>query len=157
MEMYDTVFFNSECWSCKRPIHTWQSKSGTCLKLELDAIDLMRESDLSQIEIHIECNHCNKWNSKVIKRQDALENKRNNTHWNYRLVYRVFCSGKEEVAIHEVYYENGQPISCTVDPVCPHGENLDEFSQDFEHYKAAFFQPILKYDDFPGSDEFEEW
>lgn len=154
MGIFDTVFFDDKCWKCEHPITDWQTKSGNCLMREMDAIDLMRQDNLAQIEIHSMC-ACDEWNSKVIKRDDALDNKHKNTHWNYRLVNRVYPGGKEEIAIYEVYYTDNVPDSCSVDPIFPHGENLEELSADFERYKSALFKPILRYSDFPDCDELE--
>ena len=101
---------------------------------------------------------CKKQDAELKELMDVLLSigKNPDDGWNYRLIHRVYPGGKEDLAIYEVYYTDDKPDSCTVDPVEPHGEDIKEFKECFEHYKSALFKPILQYDDFPDS-EFQEW
>ena len=51
-------------------------------------------------------------------------------------------------AIHEVFYdEDGEPWTCTEDPVCPQGGTLEALREELEHYKRAPEWPVLEYED----------
>lgn len=71
--------------------------------------------------------------------------------WNFRIIE---TEGKHDdnpwtsVGIHEVYYEDGVPRSCTKDPVKVVGEDIDDLKETFEMMRAAFDKPILKMKDF---------
>lgn len=68
-------------------------------------------------------------------------------YWNERVLRRVVC-GEATFAVHEVYYTDSKPTSCTTDPVEPHGETLDELRQAVERHARACDLPVLDYDDF---------
>lgn len=53
-----------------------------------------------------------------------------------------------QFGIHEVYYSDGKPSMCSVDPMEPHGETLDELLEDMKHFQSALDKPVLDYDDF---------
>ena len=62
---------------------------------------------------------------------------------NYRVILK-----NGQYAIHEVYYdEQGEPWTCTEDPVCPEGGTLDDFRAEMEHYQHALELPVLEYAD----------
>lgn len=64
--------------------------------------------------------------------------------WNYRMV-----RNENSVAIHEVYYgEDGEPHSCTMNPVSPLGKDVESLKKDFEMMEQAFDKPVLDYEDF---------
>jgi hypothetical protein len=64
--------------------------------------------------------------------------------WNYRVLQH-----EGNFAIHEVYYEDGKPTSCTEDPVAPFGEDtVEELRRDMELMMRALNEPVLNYKDF---------
>lgn len=72
-------------------------------------------------------------------------------HWNYRVMRKV-CKHSEGVSesfgIHEVFYDDdGEPHSCTVEPMTPYGENYYELKADLNAMYNAFNFPPLDYDD----------
>lgn len=70
--------------------------------------------------------------------------------WDYRVLRRVIA-GETRYAVHEVYYDDsGKPTSCTVDPVEPSGETLEELRRDCANYIRALDMPVLEYDSFGG-------
>lgn len=70
--------------------------------------------------------------------------------WNYRVLVRECPETEEEVyAVHEVYYDDsGIPGSCTVNPVAPIGESLDELKTVLQMYSTALEKPLMRYEDF---------
>ena len=51
-------------------------------------------------------------------------------------------------AIHEVYYdEEGEPWTCSEEPVCPKGKMLEALREELEHYQRALEWPVLEYTD----------
>lgn len=51
-------------------------------------------------------------------------------------------------AIHEAFCdEEGEPWTCTKDPVCPAGDTLEALREELEHYKRALEWPVLEYAD----------
>jgi hypothetical protein len=77
--------------------------------------------------------------------------------WNYRVILK---SGG--YAIHEVYYdEEGEPWTCTEDPVCPEGDTLEALREEMEYYRLALERPVLEYADLvpdydPSAPDIEE-
>jgi hypothetical protein len=77
--------------------------------------------------------------------------------WNYRVIVK---NGR--YAIHEVYYDKeGEPWTCTEDPVCPEAETLDALREDMEYYRLALERPVLEYADLvpdydPSAPDIEE-
>lgn len=69
--------------------------------------------------------------------------------WNHRVVRKV-DAGEEYFGIHEVYYENGDPVSVTVDSVSPFGETLEELTGEIDMFKAALSLPVLDFDKIPN-------
>jgi len=77
------------------------------------------------------------------------------SHWNYRVIRKEReHNGTKWImfGIHEVYYKDGKPCMCTVDPMDPHGETLEELKQDLEGHQLALTKPVLDYEDI-GSEE----
>ena len=51
-------------------------------------------------------------------------------------------------AIHEVFYdEEGEPWTCTEDPVFPEGDTPEAPREELEHYQRALEWPVLEYED----------
>ena len=51
-------------------------------------------------------------------------------------------------AIHEVFYdEEGEPWTCTEDPVCPEGDTLEALREELGRYQRARESPVLEYTD----------
>jgi hypothetical protein len=51
-------------------------------------------------------------------------------------------------AIHEVFYdEEGEPWTCSEDPVCPEGDTLEALREELGHYQRALEWPVLEYED----------
>lgn len=71
------------------------------------------------------------------------------TTWNYRIMVRIDKQTGEKIyAIHEVYYDQeGNPESCTENPVSPMGETADELRDDLIHYNQALAKPVLRHED----------
>lgn len=69
--------------------------------------------------------------------------------WNCRVMVRTDKQTGEKIyAIHEVYYDqDGNPESCTENPVSPMGETVDELRGDLSHYQEALAKPVLRYED----------
>ena len=73
------------------------------------------------------------------------------SHWNYRVIRRIRDSNGEkwvQFGIHEVYYSDGKPTMCSVEPDQPHGETLEELIEDAQHFQLALTKPTLNYEDF---------
>ena len=66
--------------------------------------------------------------------------------WNYRVIRRTHERGPDTFGIHEVYYDNeDKPNACTVDPVSPYGETLEELKSDLDRMWKALEKPALDY------------
>ena len=51
-------------------------------------------------------------------------------------------------AVHEVYCdEEGEPWTCTEDPVCPEGDTLDALREELGQYQRALEWPVFEYAD----------
>jgi hypothetical protein len=88
----------------------------------------MKDKDINRVEIPDPPSH---WNNRVIRR----------THVRDEGVWITF-------GIHEVYYTDGKPTSCTENPVEPFGETIEELQEVMEHYRLALEKPTLDYGDF---------
>lgn len=66
--------------------------------------------------------------------------------WNYRVIERdgVF-------AIHEAFYEGGELVGITSEPVCPQGDDLEELRGDIANFVKALRTPVLKFEDCPDA------
>ena len=64
--------------------------------------------------------------------------------WNYRLMDR--STEKEEwIAIHSVYYKNGEVDGYSKEPAPVGGSNLEEIRATLQRMSEALDKPILKY------------
>ena len=63
------------------------------------------------------------------------------SHWNYRVMLK-----DDQVAVHEVFYrDDGSIRSCTVDPVFPRAETIEDLVAEFEQYRQALSEPVLDF------------
>ncbi len=80
-------------------------------------------------------------------------------HWNYRIARkrneRIY---KDKVKVHYDYFlveaycdKNGKVGMISVDPTSIYGENVEQLADGFDKAKAAFYAPILDYDNIPES------
>ena len=68
--------------------------------------------------------------------------------WNHRVIRRVWEDlGEVTFCIHEVYYDEGKPTSCTKTLVAPIGSSIEELEQDMKYFREAFNKPVLNYED----------
>jgi hypothetical protein len=67
--------------------------------------------------------------------------------WNHR-VLKHEDKDLPYYQIHEVYYEDGKPTSCTKDGVLTWGESLDDLKWQLQKMLEALDNPVLNYDDF---------
>ena len=63
--------------------------------------------------------------------------------WNYRLIKQDGTIG-----LHEVYYTDGKPDACTIDPVEILFEESDNLEEILWQITRAFKEPILDMKDF---------
>src|SRR5438034_8281676 len=76
--------------------------------------------------------------------------------WNYRVIGKLYKQIRI-YQIYECYYDTeGNIHSWSVDPMNPFGETIDELRQDLLMMRAAFCEPIINYEDLPGSKDTEE-
>ena len=80
----------------------------------------------------------------------------NGNYWDYRVMYRrsgggiLLGSDFDCFELHEVYYENHKPVSCTENPIpvlCFADESLKDT---FDLMRKALDKPVLDYDNFPN-------
>lgn len=64
--------------------------------------------------------------------------------WNYR----VLKHPDGFLAVHEVYYTNNNPDSCTVEPIDLSGDDLKHLKSILKGVQKALEKPILNYEDF---------
>jgi hypothetical protein len=67
--------------------------------------------------------------------------------WNYRLIKHE-DKGSEWFAIHEVYYENEKPVSCSVEPAEIVSDEEDGAIWILDKMKECLNKPILEFRDF---------
>lgn len=70
------------------------------------------------------------------------------SHWNHRIIKRSFPrpDGTVDVlfGIHEVYYDaEGNPNTCTMNPIRIVGDSVDELKRTIDWIRAALKKPIL--------------
>lgn len=70
------------------------------------------------------------------------------TRWDYRIVYKMHGDKDQTVAIHEVYYKDGNPVACTEKPIAPLAESSYDLVLELERMKKAFELPALNFDSF---------
>lgn len=66
------------------------------------------------------------------------------SYWNYRLMAK---EGRGEVwfDIHEVYYNNDIPTSCSKYPACVSGNSVDEVKEVLSKMTECLEKPIIWY------------
>lgn len=68
--------------------------------------------------------------------------------WNYRILRHDTEVG-DVYAIHTVYYEDGEPTSCSVErTILGYYEDQDHMEGDIEKVQQALGKPVLDYSDF---------
>ncbi len=67
--------------------------------------------------------------------------------WNYR----VLRHADGTVAVHEVYYDNGSPVSCTEKPDALYERDLDALRRTVAAVTRALDEPVLEYDSFSAA------
>jgi len=76
----------------------------------------------------------------------------NTATWNYRVLRHEYVSGdgdtEEYLAVHEVHYENDNPIGCTKEPIDLGSENLEGLRWQLEKIKEGLDKPVLDYEKF---------
>ena len=68
------------------------------------------------------------------------------SHWNCRIIRRVYPNGEILYGIHEVYYQNGKPFNCTMEPKAGINESPVELKEYLGMLMKAFDAPILDYE-----------
>jgi hypothetical protein len=80
--------------------------------------------------------------------------------WGYRVIRKTypFPDGtiEEQFGIHEVYYSDGKPSSCTMNPTEVVAESVEGLKEDLEVRLTALEKPILNWEDFESKDENKE-
>ena len=72
------------------------------------------------------------------------------SHWNHRVVKRMFEGGESCFGIHEVYYdENNKVWAISSEPDEVSGDTLDDLKQTLEWMQASLNAPVLDYDKIP--------
>lgn len=72
------------------------------------------------------------------------------SHWNYRVLRTADkATGEVTNQIHEVYYNDGVPTSCTLRPVSPCGETIEELHTDLQMMVTALQRPVIDGDNWP--------
>ena len=75
--------------------------------------------------------------------------------WNYRLVKKQ-TEREELIGVHEVYYNSdGEPRSCTKNPIGIQRESVEELAKEHFRMKQAFEKPVLEYESFGSSSNSE--
>lgn len=62
--------------------------------------------------------------------------------WNYRIIKRTY-EDDDYYELHEVYYEEGNKFSWTVDAICPYGETVEELRSNIDMMLVAFSKPVM--------------
>jgi hypothetical protein len=62
--------------------------------------------------------------------------------WNYRVIKTTDRFG-DSYAIHEVYYNDEQPVMATEFPITLSGDSIDEIKEIFPKVTEAFKKPVL--------------
>lgn len=74
--------------------------------------------------------------------------------WNYRILERVEEEGTVTQGLYEVYYDDGEPVFCTKDPVGILWDKGENFLVLRNQLMRAFEEPVLHYDDFNNKEVF---
>ena len=84
----------------------------------------------------------------------------NTATWNFRVLRHVYVdkdgNQEEYFAVHEVHYENGNPVGCTKDPIDLGSENLKGLRWQLKKVKRGLGKPILDYDRFVDGEGYTE-
>ena len=64
--------------------------------------------------------------------------------WNHR----VLRYEDGTLGIHEVYYDAGEPWSCTESPAAAEGDSAEELIETLTRMVACIAEPVLNYEDF---------
>ena len=65
--------------------------------------------------------------------------------WNHRVIKRVNENGDVFYSIHEVYYTDDIPTSCTEESIAAYGETPETLILELERMLGACSKPILDY------------
>lgn len=70
------------------------------------------------------------------------------SHWNYRVVRRVYETGEVEFAIHEAFYDIGKVpgVSITMEAVPPHAESVEGLREVLQEMLKSLEKPPLDYE-----------
>lgn len=73
-------------------------------------------------------------------------------HWNYRLI-RTAYDGEETLTMHEVHYEDGEPVSMNITPAIVYGETKEDVIWVLERMREACEKPPLYPSLFNGGED----
>ena len=73
------------------------------------------------------------------------------THWNYRIIRHKHETGNW-LGIHEVFYTNGEPDSCTLDPIDITSKDIKGIKWVLTNMAKAVKRPILDYEFFTSKE-----
>ena len=79
--------------------------------------------------------------------------------WNHRVLTKEYkgCNEIEvQYGVHEVFYTNGVPDMCTMNPVEVVGDNIKDLKQTLRWMRKALRQPVLDYADFEEGGKYYE-
>jgi len=68
--------------------------------------------------------------------------------WNHRVIRHVTDEGDEWFGIHEVYYDDGEPHSCTKEHISPCQEDIPALKWELEKMLQAIDKPVIDYQHF---------
>jgi len=81
------------------------------------------------------------------------------THWNYRVIKRIYDTGEAYdigeayYTICEVFYDEGGSVNLYSGPKSPRGETLDDLKENLSFMQIALNKPVLDEKDLTASDE----
>lgn len=67
-----------------------------------------------------------------------------NVSWDYRLMAKEY-KGEIYFDIHSVYYHDGLPVACSLNPAPVGGSSVDEAMKDLTLMQECFKKPIIWY------------
>jgi hypothetical protein len=79
--------------------------------------------------------------------------------WDYRVIRHNAedgDAGTDYLAVHIVYYEHDAPVMVSRKPAMPDKYTLAELRQEFEALLKAFDEPILDFDSFGHTTDYDE-
>lgn len=84
-----------------------------------------------------------------------MKTKKTDTSWDYRLMAKEY-RGEIYFDVHSVYYKDGSPVACSLDPAPVGGSSIDEAMKDLTLMQECFKKPVIWYGDkFPQ--EYEKY